>query len=96
MYYYSLAVKKVENVSTANVTFKIYSSFSCYMRPLQNKCVPYWPTTEGESREAGRYVVTLLSEKDATDYKVRVMELTAPHRVRKQSLHKIPLCKHSH
>uniref|UniRef100_A0A672JX04 protein-tyrosine-phosphatase n=1 Tax=Sinocyclocheilus grahami TaxID=75366 RepID=A0A672JX04_SINGR len=42
----------------------------------RNKCVPYWPTTEGESKEAGRYVVTLLSEKDAADYKVRVMELT--------------------
>ncbi|XP_016119943.1 tyrosine-protein phosphatase non-receptor type 6-like, partial [Sinocyclocheilus grahami] len=51
----------------------------------RNKCVPYWPTTEGESKEAGRYVVTLLSEKDAADYKIRVMELTAPHRVRKQS-----------
>uniref|UniRef100_A0A672LUK3 protein-tyrosine-phosphatase n=1 Tax=Sinocyclocheilus grahami TaxID=75366 RepID=A0A672LUK3_SINGR len=46
----------------------------------RNKCVPYWPTTEGESKEAGRYVVTLLSEKDAADYKIRVMELTAPHR----------------
>uniref|UniRef100_A0A671M353 protein-tyrosine-phosphatase n=1 Tax=Sinocyclocheilus anshuiensis TaxID=1608454 RepID=A0A671M353_9TELE len=46
----------------------------------RNKCVPYWPTTEGESKEAGRYVVTLLSEKDASDYKIRVMELTAPHR----------------
>ncbi|KTG03114.1 hypothetical protein cypCar_00017937 [Cyprinus carpio] len=45
-----------------------------------NKCVPYWPTTEGESKEVGRYVVTLLSEKDAADYKVREMELTAPHR----------------
>uniref|UniRef100_A0A673LCZ6 protein-tyrosine-phosphatase n=1 Tax=Sinocyclocheilus rhinocerous TaxID=307959 RepID=A0A673LCZ6_9TELE len=46
----------------------------------RNKCVPYWPTIEGESKEAGRYVVTLLSEKDAADYKIRVMELTAPHR----------------
>uniref|UniRef100_A0A8C2CVW0 protein-tyrosine-phosphatase n=1 Tax=Cyprinus carpio TaxID=7962 RepID=A0A8C2CVW0_CYPCA len=42
----------------------------------RNKCVPYWPTTEGESKDVGRYVVTLLSEKDAADYKVRVMELT--------------------
>uniref|UniRef100_A0A8C2FHM4 Tyrosine-protein phosphatase non-receptor type n=1 Tax=Cyprinus carpio TaxID=7962 RepID=A0A8C2FHM4_CYPCA len=42
----------------------------------RNKCVPYWPTTEGESKEVGRYVVTLLSEKDAADYKVREMELT--------------------
>ncbi|XP_026139710.1 tyrosine-protein phosphatase non-receptor type 6 isoform X2 [Carassius auratus] len=46
----------------------------------RNKCVPYWPATEGDSKEVGRYVVTLLSEKDAADYKVRVMELTAPHR----------------
>lgn len=46
----------------------------------RNKCVPYWPTTEGESKEAGRYVVTLQTEKDAADYKVRVIELTAPHR----------------
>ncbi|XP_048009065.1 tyrosine-protein phosphatase non-receptor type 6 isoform X2 [Megalobrama amblycephala] len=46
----------------------------------RNKCVPYWPTLEGESKEVGRYVVTLLAEKDATDYKIRVMELTAPHR----------------
>uniref|UniRef100_A0A673LHT6 protein-tyrosine-phosphatase n=1 Tax=Sinocyclocheilus rhinocerous TaxID=307959 RepID=A0A673LHT6_9TELE len=37
----------------------------------RNKCVPYWPTIEGESKEAGRYVVTLLSEKDAADYKIR-------------------------
>lgn len=47
--------------------------------------MPYWPTLEGESKEVGRYVVTLLAEKDATDYKIRVMELTAPHRVRKES-----------
>ncbi|XP_073728351.1 tyrosine-protein phosphatase non-receptor type 6 isoform X1 [Misgurnus anguillicaudatus] len=46
----------------------------------RNKCVPYWPTTQGERKEAGRYVVTLLSEMDATDYKVRVMELSATHR----------------
>uniref|UniRef100_A0A8C1GPF1 protein-tyrosine-phosphatase n=1 Tax=Cyprinus carpio TaxID=7962 RepID=A0A8C1GPF1_CYPCA len=38
----------------------------------RNKCVPYWPTTEGESKDVGRYVVTLLSEKDAADYKVRI------------------------
>ncbi|XP_056618312.1 tyrosine-protein phosphatase non-receptor type 6 isoform X2 [Triplophysa dalaica] len=46
----------------------------------RNKCVPYWPTTQGETKDAGRYLVTLLSEKDATDYKVRVIELSAPHR----------------
>ncbi|TRY56464.1 hypothetical protein DNTS_008704, partial [Danionella cerebrum] len=46
----------------------------------RNKCVPYWPTTEGESRAVGKYVVTLHSERDATDYRVRVLELAAPHR----------------
>uniref|UniRef100_A0A8C2AQU9 protein-tyrosine-phosphatase n=1 Tax=Cyprinus carpio TaxID=7962 RepID=A0A8C2AQU9_CYPCA len=40
----------------------------------RNKCVPYWPTTEGESKDVGRYVVTLLSEKDAADYKVRHLQ----------------------
>lgn len=60
--------------------------------PLQNKCVPYWPTVEGESKDLGRYIVTLLNEKDATDYKIRVMELTAPHRVRKVSFQY--LCEH--
>uniref|UniRef100_A0A8C1GN64 protein-tyrosine-phosphatase n=1 Tax=Cyprinus carpio TaxID=7962 RepID=A0A8C1GN64_CYPCA len=40
----------------------------------RNKCVPYWPTTEGESKDVGRYVVTLLSEKDAADYKVRYLQ----------------------
>lgn len=57
-----------------------------YMCSLQNKCVPYWPTTQGETKDAGRYLVTLLSEKDATDYKVRVIEISAPHRVRKAFL----------
>uniref|UniRef100_A0A8C2FKS0 protein-tyrosine-phosphatase n=1 Tax=Cyprinus carpio TaxID=7962 RepID=A0A8C2FKS0_CYPCA len=41
----------------------------------RNKCVPYWPTTEGESKEVGRYVVTLLSEKDAADYKKTVFSI---------------------
>uniref|UniRef100_A0A8B9LDW5 protein-tyrosine-phosphatase n=1 Tax=Astyanax mexicanus TaxID=7994 RepID=A0A8B9LDW5_ASTMX len=40
----------------------------------RNKCVPYWPDP-GASKEFGRYVVMSLSERDATDYKVRVMEL---------------------
>ncbi|XP_052000843.1 tyrosine-protein phosphatase non-receptor type 6-like isoform X2 [Xyrauchen texanus] len=46
----------------------------------RNKCVPYWPTSPEESKEAGRYIVKLLSDKDATDYKVRVMELSPSHR----------------
>ncbi|XP_077381997.1 tyrosine-protein phosphatase non-receptor type 6 isoform X2 [Festucalex cinctus] len=40
----------------------------------RNKCVPYWP--DGDSpKEVGRYVVTSKSEREATDYKVRVLEV---------------------
>lgn len=42
---------------------------------MQNKCVPYWPEMQG-SKEVGPYVVTCVSERDATDYKVRVMEIS--------------------
>uniref|UniRef100_A0A4W5N1M8 protein-tyrosine-phosphatase n=1 Tax=Hucho hucho TaxID=62062 RepID=A0A4W5N1M8_9TELE len=41
----------------------------------RNKCVPYWPESEG-SKEVGLYVVTSVSERDATDYKIRVMEIS--------------------
>ncbi|XP_066538711.1 tyrosine-protein phosphatase non-receptor type 6 [Hoplias malabaricus] len=40
----------------------------------RNKCVPYWPDP-GTSKEVGRYVVTSVNERDASDYKVRVLEL---------------------
>ncbi|KAK2855287.1 hypothetical protein Q7C36_007156 [Tachysurus vachellii] len=42
----------------------------------RNKCVPYWPGSD-ETKEFGNYVVTSLSEREAGDYKVRVMEVTA-------------------
>ncbi|KAF5891734.1 tyrosine-protein phosphatase non-receptor type 6-like, partial [Clarias magur] len=41
----------------------------------RNKCVPYWPGCD-ETKEYGKFLVTLLSERDADDYKVRVLELT--------------------
>ncbi|KAM3873249.1 LOW QUALITY PROTEIN: tyrosine-protein phosphatase non-receptor type 6 [Diretmus argenteus] len=40
----------------------------------RNKCVPYWPDLHG-SKEVGSYVVTFVSERDATDYKVRILEI---------------------
>lgn len=41
---------------------------------VQNKCVPYWPDSNG-SKEVGQYVVTSKSEREAADYKVRVLEM---------------------
>lgn len=41
---------------------------------MQNKCVPYWPDLQS-SKEVGRYVVTSKSEREAADYKVRVLEM---------------------
>ncbi|XP_057689785.1 tyrosine-protein phosphatase non-receptor type 6 [Corythoichthys intestinalis] len=40
----------------------------------RNKCVPYWPDSEG-SKVLGRYVVSIKSEWEAADYKVRVLEV---------------------
>ncbi|CAL8258116.1 unnamed protein product [Boreogadus saida] len=40
----------------------------------RNKCVPYWPAVDAY-KEVGPYVVTCLSETDASDYKVRVLEM---------------------
>ena len=42
---------------------------------MQNKCVPYWPDNQS-TREAGPYLVSCTSEREATDYKVRVLEIT--------------------
>lgn len=41
---------------------------------VQNKCVPYWPDSNGP-KEVGQYVVTTKSEREAEDYKVRVLEI---------------------
>lgn len=40
----------------------------------RNKCVPYWPDPE-TSKEMGPYIVTHKSERDATDYKLRMLEI---------------------
>lgn len=40
----------------------------------RNKCVPYWPDTEC-SKEVGPYVVSCESEIEASDYKLRVLEI---------------------
>ncbi|XP_063734374.1 tyrosine-protein phosphatase non-receptor type 6 isoform X2 [Eleginops maclovinus] len=40
----------------------------------RNKCVPYWPDPQ-TSKEYGPYVVTLTSDREATDYKIRVLEI---------------------
>ncbi|KAJ8392905.1 hypothetical protein AAFF_G00071090 [Aldrovandia affinis] len=40
----------------------------------RNKCVPYWPEVEGTNKVSG-YVVSCLSERDATDYKIRILEI---------------------
>ncbi|KAJ8287788.1 hypothetical protein COCON_G00004470 [Conger conger] len=42
----------------------------------RNKCVPYWPELEG-SKEAGRYMVKCLEEKDCTDYKIRILKISS-------------------
>ncbi|XP_037532531.1 tyrosine-protein phosphatase non-receptor type 6 [Nematolebias whitei] len=40
----------------------------------RNKCVPYWSEVHG-SKEVGAYVVSCVSEREAADYKVRVLEI---------------------
>ncbi|XP_041708554.1 tyrosine-protein phosphatase non-receptor type 6 isoform X2 [Coregonus clupeaformis] len=41
----------------------------------RNKCVPYWPEMQ-DFKDVGPYVVTNVSERDATDYKIRIMEIS--------------------
>lgn len=41
---------------------------------MQNKCVPYWPELHS-TKEVGPYVVTCTLEREATDYKVRLLEI---------------------
>ncbi|XP_034466974.1 tyrosine-protein phosphatase non-receptor type 6 isoform X2 [Hippoglossus hippoglossus] len=40
----------------------------------RNKCVPYWPDLK-TTKEMGRFVVSCESEREAADYKVRVLEI---------------------
>lgn len=46
----------------------------------QNKCVPYWPEVH-TAKEVGPYVVTCESEREASDYKVRVLEIAPVNKV---------------
>uniref|UniRef100_A0AAX7UU20 protein-tyrosine-phosphatase n=1 Tax=Astatotilapia calliptera TaxID=8154 RepID=A0AAX7UU20_ASTCA len=51
----------------------------------RNKCVPYWPELHS-TKEVGRYVVSCELEREAGDYKIRVLEiapLDQPKHVRK-------------
>lgn len=57
---------------------------------LQNKCVPYWPDLR-DSKKAGPYVVTCESEREAADYKVRVLEIALVHKVTSEHLTAITL-----
>ncbi|MBN3316923.1 PTN6 phosphatase, partial [Atractosteus spatula] len=41
----------------------------------RNKCVPYWPELEG-TKECGNYLVRNVSEHNAADYKVRILEIS--------------------
>lgn len=50
----------------------------------RNKCVPYWAEAESP-RDVGLYVVSNVSEREATDYKLRVLEIAPkdkPHKSR--------------
>uniref|UniRef100_A0A674MCD8 Tyrosine-protein phosphatase non-receptor type n=1 Tax=Takifugu rubripes TaxID=31033 RepID=A0A674MCD8_TAKRU len=47
----------------------------------RNKCVPYWPDSEGP-KDVGQYVVTINSEREASDYKVRVLKMCPPQNSR--------------
>lgn len=47
---------------------------------MQNKCVPYWPDLHS-SKEVGPYVVSCTLEREATDYKVRLLEIAPVDKV---------------
>ncbi|CAL1610900.1 unnamed protein product [Knipowitschia caucasica] len=48
----------------------------------RNKCVPYWPDPSS-SKEMGPYLVTNVSEREATDYKLRVLEIASVEKPQK-------------
>ncbi|KAJ0066330.1 hypothetical protein NL108_011153, partial [Boleophthalmus pectinirostris] len=48
----------------------------------RNKCVPYWPEFDA-TKEVGPYIVTNVSEREATDYKERVLEIAEAERPKK-------------
>lgn len=61
--------------------------------------MPYWPDLHS-SKEVGPYTVTCESEREAADYKVRVLEIASMHKVTSEQLTAITLlcvytpCRH--
>lgn len=47
--------------------------------------MPYWPDFQS-SKEMGPYVVTYESEREAADYKVRILEIASVHKVTSEHL----------
>lgn len=62
--------KKPEMLFDFEVTLKVKLFFIF----VQNKCVPYWPELHS-TKEVGRYVVSCESEREAGDYKIRVLTI---------------------
>lgn len=60
--------------------YKILLITNLFSSLTQNKCVPYWPAPDC-TKEAGLYIVTCKSEREAADYKIRVLELCCIHKV---------------
>ncbi|KAG7271583.1 hypothetical protein CRUP_027858, partial [Coryphaenoides rupestris] len=53
-----------------------------WQEKTRNKCAPYWPEVNSY-KEVGPYVVNCISETDATDYKVRVLEMALKNKSQK-------------
>ncbi|KAF3839245.1 hypothetical protein F7725_017962 [Dissostichus mawsoni] len=49
----------------------------------RNKCVPYWPDLQS-SKDYGPFLVTLTSEREATDYKIRLAGPRRPSGARRR------------
>lgn len=66
----TMIFKKPEMLVDFEVTLKVKLFFIF----VQNKCVPYWPELHS-TKEVGRYVVSCELEREAGDYKIRVLEI---------------------
>lgn len=53
--------------------------------------MPYWPDDRG-TKEVGPYVLTHVSEREATDYKVRVLEIAPVDQVTSKHQTHTPAC----
>lgn len=56
------------------VDFEVTLKVKLFFIFVQNKCVPYWPELHS-TKEVGRYVVSCELEREAGDYKIRVLEI---------------------